>query len=272
MIMTKEQIQQIAIEVIGKLAVRLGADGSKGTLITVLTGATAEFGQAIDQIRALVLSGYRIQMLLSENAEGLYGPVVRDRLAGFPNIESVDTSDWLTSLKESEAIVVPLLSMNTLSKISMLIADNPPTNLIVHALFAGKPVFAGQNGAHPDGEHWNRKLGISKQNSVLRQAVLKRMETVRTYGCHLTDTRNLGSVVHKVLGSKQRSTPILWGKGDPKTRSGMCLQVKTVTAAHVRQAHFAGADLILPPGAVITPLARDVAMTYGVAFTEETDN
>jgi len=272
MTMTKEQIQQIAIEVIGKLAVRLGADGSKGTLITVLTGATAEFGQAIDQIRALVLNGYKIQLLLSENAEGLYGPVVRDRLAGFPNIESLDTSDWLKSLKESEAMVVPLLSMNTLSKISMLIADNLATNLIVHALFAGKPVFAGQNGAHPDGEHWNQKLGISEQNSVLRQVVLKRMETVRAYGCHLTDTRNLSSVVHKALGSKQRSTPVPSGKGDSQKRSAICLQGKTVTAAHVRQAHFAGADLILPPGALITPLARDVAMTYGVAFTEKTDS
>jgi hypothetical protein len=270
--MTKEQIQHIAIEVIGKLAVRLGADGSKGTLIAVLTGATAEFGQAIDQIRALVLNGYKIQLLLSENAEGLYGPVVRDRLAGFPNIESLDTSDWLKSLKESEAMVVPLLSMNTLSKISMLIADNLATNLIVHALFAGKPVFAGQNGAHPDGEHWNRKLGISKQNSVLKQVVLKRMETVRAYGCHLTDTRNLSSVVHKALGSKQRSTPIPSGKGDSQKRSAICLQGKTVTAAHVRQAHFAGADLILPTGALITPLARDVAMTYGVAFTEKTNS
>ena len=193
-------------------------------------------------------------------------------MAGFPNIEPLDTSDWLTSLKESEAMVVPLLSMNTLSKIYMLIADNLATNLIVHALFAGKPVFAGQNGAHPDGEHWNRKLGISEQNSVLRQVVLKRMETVRAYGCHLTDTRNLGSVVHKAFGSKQRSTPVPSGKGDSQKRSAICLQGKTVTAAHVRQAHFAGADLMLPPGAVITPLARDVAMTYGVAFTEKTDN
>ena len=57
MTMTKEQIQQIAIEVIGKLAVRLGADGSKGTLITVLTGATAEFGQAIDQSAPLSSMG-----------------------------------------------------------------------------------------------------------------------------------------------------------------------------------------------------------------------
>ena len=271
MTMTKEQIQQIAIKVIGKLAVRLGADGRKGTLITVFTGATAEFGSAIDQIRALVLDGYKIQLLLSQNAEGLYGPVVRDRLAGFPNIEPLDASDWLKFLKESEAMVVPLLSMNTLSKISMLIADNLATNLIVHALFAGKPVFAGQNGAHPDGEHWNQKLGISKQNSALREAVLKKMETVRAYGCHLTDTRNLRSAVHQALGSKQRSTPIPSGNSVSQKRAAIRLRIKTVTAAHVRQAHVAGADLILPPGALITPLARDVAMAYRVAFTEETD-
>lgn len=269
--MTKEQIQQIVIEVIGKLAVRLGADGSKGILITLLTAATAEFEQAIDQIRGLVLYGYKIQLLLSENAEKLYGKVIRDQLAGYPHIDSVDKSDWLKSLKESDAIVVPLLSMNTLSKISMLIADNLVTNLILQALFTGKPVFAGQNGAHPDAGHWRQKNGISVQNPTLRQTVLKRMETVRGYGCYLTDTRNLKSLVNKSLSNKQRSTTIPSGKGNSKKNSAICLHVKTITAAHVRQAYIANADLILPPGALITPLARDMAMTYCVELLT-TDN
>lgn len=262
--MTKEQIQQIVIEVIGKLAVRLGADGSKGILITLLTAATAEFQEAIDQIRGLILYGYKIQLLLSENAEKLYGEVMRDQLAGYPHIDSVDKSDWLKSFKESDAIVVPLLSMNTLSKISMLIADNLITNIILYALFAGKPVFAGQNGAHPDAGHWRQKLGISEQNPTLRQTVLKKMETVREYGCHLTDTRNLIRAVNKALSNKQKSITFPDGKGNSKKGSAICLHVKTVTAAHVRQAHMANADLILPPGASITPLARDLAMTYCV--------
>jgi flavoprotein len=262
--MTKEQIQKIAIKVIEKLAVRLGATGSRGILITLLTAATAEFEQAIDQIRGLVLNGYKIQLLFSENAEALYGNVMRDQLAGYPHIDSLDTSGWLKSLKECDAIVVPLLSMNTLSKISMLIADNLVTNLILIALFSGKPVFAGQNGAHPDAEHWSQKLGISEQNPRLRQTVLKRMETVREYGCHLTDTRNLKSVVYKALDNQKRSITTPTGQGDLKKGSAICLNFKTVTAAHVRQAHMANADLILPPGALITPLARDMALTQRV--------
>jgi flavoprotein len=269
--MTKEQIQQIAIEVIGKLAVRLGADGSKGILITLLTAATAEFEQAIDQIRGFVLNGYKIHLLLSENAEGLYGKVLRDQLAGYPHIDSVDASDWLKCLKESNAIVVPLLSLNTLSKISMLIADNLITNIILYALFAGKPVFAGQNGAHPDAGHWRRKPEISEQNPALRQTVLKRMEIVGVYGCHLTDTRNLISSVNKVLSNKQKTITGPAGKGNSKKGSAISLHVKTVTAVHVRQAHMANADLILPPGALITPLARDLAMTYCVELIK-TDN
>lgn len=267
--MTKEQIQQIAIEVVRRLAVRMGADGNKGTLITVLTGATAEFGPAMDQIRGLVLDGFKIQLLLSENAEALYGSVVRDQLAGFPHIDSVDISDWLKPFQESEAVVVPLLSMNTLSKIYLLIADNPATNLIVHALFAGKPVFAGQNGAHPDSEHWRQKLGVSEQSTVLRQAVLKKMEKIREYGCHLTDTRHLKNVVNEALGKKRRSAAASTGKDHHRKRSAIFLRDKTVTAAQVRQAHISGADLILPAGAVITPLARDLAMTYRVALVEK---
>jgi len=57
---------------------------------------------------------------LSQAAEALYGQVIRDQLAGFPHISTVHSTNWLSALKEARAIVVPLLSVNTLSKVSLL--------------------------------------------------------------------------------------------------------------------------------------------------------
>ncbi len=53
----------------------------------------------------------------------------------------MEESKWLHTLKESCAVVVPMLSLNTLSKLALLLADNFASNIILHALFAGKPVL-----------------------------------------------------------------------------------------------------------------------------------
>lgn len=106
--MKKEQIQHIVIEVISRLAVRLGADGSRGTLIVVFTGATVAFKEAIQQVRSIILDGYSVQLIFSQAAEDLYGQVVREQLEGFPHITMLDPARWFTALKESRAIIVPL--------------------------------------------------------------------------------------------------------------------------------------------------------------------
>lgn len=264
--MKEEQIQRIVIEVIRRLAVRLGADGSRGTLIVVFTGATVAFKEAIQQVRFIILGGYRVQLVFSQAAEDLYGQVVREQLEGFPHITMLDPARWFTALKESKAIVVPLLSINTVSKVALLIADNVPTNLILHALFMGKPVFAARNSADPEGGHWQKSLGSRTQRPALRQEFLKRLQCVENYGCRLTDTLELERAVSVSLAKEKASNV---EQSDDNVRSARSMfehSGNILTAADVCYAHRLGADLSFPHATLITPLARDLAMRYGMAL------
>jgi len=263
--MKEEQIRHIVIEVIRRLAVRLGADGSRGKLIVVFTGATAAFKEAVQQVRSISLDGYRAQLVFSQVAEDLYGEVVREQLEGFPHITMLDTARWFTALKESRAIVVPLLSINTVSKVALLIADTIPTNLLLHALFMGKAVFAARNGADPDGGHWQNSLGSRTQRSALRQEFMKRLQCIENYGCRLTDTRELERAVNVFLEKGRDSNREQ--SDDPRSDCAILDHSGDIlTAADVRSAHRLGADLRFPNAALITPLARDLAMRYGVAL------
>jgi len=272
--MREEQIQHIIKEVIRRLAVRLGADGSRGTLIVVFTGATVAFIEAIRQVRSLIMDGYRVQLVFSQAAEDLYGQVARDQLDGFPYITVMETTRWLTALKESMAVVVPLLSMNTVSKMSMLIADNLPTNLILHSLFMGKAVFAARNGADPDGGHWQKSLGSRTQRPALRQEFLKRLQCVESYGCHLTDIQDLRRAVNACLADTdiKDSNVELSDNAIRVAHSTLNHSGTILTAADVRHAHYLGADMILFPSTLITPLARDLAMRYGVVLLKKDEN
>src|SRR5262249_32804290 len=115
--MDEKQIQRVVVEVLKGLLPQLGASGDRGDVVVVFTGATAGFSEAVQQVRSLVLQGYRVQLVFSRGAELLYAPVIWEQLEGFPFVTPLDDSNWLHVLQEAHAVVVPLLSVNTLSKL-----------------------------------------------------------------------------------------------------------------------------------------------------------
>jgi hypothetical protein len=266
--MSEDEILRIVAEVTGRLAVRLGADGRRGSLIAVFTGATVGFNKAVQQIRGLVLDGYRISLVLSQAAEHLYASVLKDQLSGFPHITWLESGKWLSALNEARAVVVPLLSVDTLSKVSLLIADTLAGNVILHALFMGKKVIAARNGADPAGSG-REALGFNRGSLSLKRALLERFRIVEDYGCFLTDTEELRSRVNLVLSEAENSPA---GQENLPARSVSSIASrsgKVVTAADIRHAHSLGVDLGLSPAAVVTPLARELAARYGVALVEQ---
>jgi hypothetical protein len=261
--MNEEQVQKIAAEVIRRLVVRLGGDGSRGTVVAVFTGATAAFNEAVHQVGALIIDGYTVQLLFSQAAEQLFGRVVREQLTGFPHVGSVEPAGWLSALKEANAVIVPLLSVNTVSKLSMLIADNVINNLILHALFMGKPVIAARNGVDPYGKG-RKEVVFHKGTGALRQAVAERLQILSDYGCYLTDVRGIKDTLNAVLAEKRETIP-----GSPEQDADQSPPTfnhsgGVVTAMDIRHAHLLGAKLSISSSTLITPLARDLADKHGV--------
>jgi len=268
--MSEEEIRRIVAEVIGRLAVRLGADGKRGSLIAVFTGATVGFNKAVQQVLGLVLDGYRVSLVLSHAAERLYASVLKDQLAGFPHITWLESGKWLSALNETRAVVVPLLSANTLSKMSLLIADSLSSNVILHALFMGKKVIAARNGADPAGSGRDA-IGFNRGSVPLQRALLERFRIVEDYGCVLADVVELRSRVNLVLSQADNSPAEREDLPVRSVRSTVSCPGRVVTATDIRHAHSRGVDLMVSPAALVTPLARDLAYRYGVALVEQMD-
>jgi hypothetical protein len=156
---------------------------------------------------------------------------------------------------ESRAVVCPMLSVNTLSKVSLLTADALVPNLLLHGLFTGKPVVLARDGVDLDDEG-RRALGIDQATPALRQALDDRLRTVAGYGCRITDVRGLRETVNSVLAS-----------GSTRAPAGALPAGPLVSVADVRRAHRADEMLSLSPTSIVTPLARDLAMQLGVRLT-----
>jgi hypothetical protein len=251
----REQVLRLVAEVISRLTPRLGADGRRGCLVVAFSGATGSFSETLRQCRLLVLGGYQLRLAFSPAAEQLFGSVVRESLDGFPHVDQVDRVQWLGELLESRAVLCPMLSVNTLSKVSLLIGDGLVPNLLLHGLFMGKPVVLARDGVDLADEG-RRGLGIDQATPALRQALDERLRTVADYGCLITDVRGLHATVNSVLVS-----------GSVRASAGALPAGPIVTATDVRRAHGAGGALSLSPGSLVTPLARDLAMQLGVRLT-----
>lgn len=258
-----EHVKPLVEEIIKRLAHRLGAHGKRGEIIVVFSGATVGMADAVAQVRGLIFDGYSVQTAFSENAGSLFGSWIDDQLLGLPFVSAISPSNWYSAFTGARAVVVPLLSLNTAAKVSHLIADTLPANLMLHALADGKPLIASPNGAHPEESHWARKKSAAP---AFRQAALERLKRLESFGCQLTDVKNLRIEVNRVLtvpvpraGDSNRAFSSV-----PEHEGLITPGQRVVTAAHIRQARDRGAGLRLAPGAVVTPLARDLAMRAGV--------
>jgi len=261
-------MRKVVVEVIRRLTLHLGADGRRGTMVIVFTGATVQLNGAIDLVRRLVIDGYRCRLAFSDAAEQIYGTTVTDQLDGFPHISRLTGNNWFGELKQSLAVVVPMLSVNTLSKISMLIADNLATNLILHALFMGKTLVMACDGVDPGGRG-RADMGLTRGRPELAHAILQRLQIVESYGARLSDSGQLRDSVtgnfNKSHDEFQSHQPPVHGGDQTKPRATKYFK-KMVTAADIRRAHLNHADIRVSAGTLVTPLARELAQQYRMAL------
>lgn len=261
--MNDQLVKEIVARVIGRVAMQVGANGSRGTIVAIFSGATVGLTEGFHQIRLLLLDGFRVKLILSDAAADLYGPLLMSQLDGFPHWQLLEADNWFAALTQSQAVIVPSLSINTLSKLSLLIADNLVTNLTMHSLLLNKPLILARNGADPDKR---RQAGMgAEQTPALKQAIHERMQTIESYGARLVDVMHLRDTINSCLDSQgKKSVKTSTQKRLPTNRAVISVQGRMVTAGHVRKAHQMDADLKLAPGVMTTPLAMDLASQYGV--------
>ncbi len=260
---TEEQFHFIVEEVIRRLARRMGELRRNESIIVVFTGATVGLAEGIRQVRSLLLDGFHVELVFSDSAGHLFGEMVQKELNDFTNLGLLSPEKWLSSLKQASAVAVPLLSLNTVSKLSLLIADDLVGNILLHALLSGKPLVMAKEGADPDGKG-RRALGFHRGNAALNDAMRRRLKSLEDLGCILTDIDQLSNSVRSVirqkgLGQAHEQNPL-------SERPSICLRRQVVTAGDVLGAHQKGANLLLGQAARMTPLARDLAGQLGVAL------
>ena len=177
----------------------------------------------------------------------LYAKFVWEQLRGLSAHYARSTSrSGLRTIKESCAVIVPMLSLNTLSKLALLLADNLASNILLHALFAGKPVLLARNGVDPS-DKGRDDTALRPMWSGVAAAIEERLRIVSGYGCQITDVGQLSNALTSLLELRATFRSQQACGTEPSAGPLSALSGSIVTAADVLQAHHSGAQLRLAP-------------------------
>ena len=263
------ELNRLVREVLKRLALQLGADGSRGPVIVVLTGATVGLDAAIAEIQGLILRGFRVRLVCSEMAEHLVGQAVRDGLEGFPQWDILADRAWFKVLAEARGVAVPLLSVTALSKLAALIADTQASNFILHALFSGKPLVLARDGASQG--PGRVALGFGAANPALLRAVEERFKTAASYGATVVGLDGFaGQVAARLPATAKSTVHTSTMASSPTARAALATPKRVISGGDVMEASRRGADLVCAAAALVTPLALETAQRHGVRIVRAT--
>jgi hypothetical protein len=146
--------------------------------------------------------------------------------------------------EHADLVFLPVFPLSLLSAVARLDDAVPFSRAVIRSLCEGKRVAALKTGADPDGDAWTSR-GLQAAPEMRRQ-IREMAGTVRSYGLRLLEGPQVAAWAGEHLSRRQ-----------------------IVTEADVKEALAAGrSSIAVGPSAVITPLARDLALERGIRWAE----
>ncbi len=246
--MNLEKLTQIVEEEVKKaLGIELNTDREVGSqsipsdkrnIYALFTGGSAKLSEAINQIKLLIQNGYNVKVILSEAATRVIKiEKIREKIGIEDILCEPDPSIYSVDIVQSaDAIVVPVLTRNSAAKVALGICDTLVTNIIMHALIAGKPVIAARNSADPEGQDCIC-IGTHKTPPTLIQIAKDYLKKLESYGVKLVDA---SEIAQYFIRSKD-------------------IKRELVTYDTIKELSQDIKQIEVKRGSIITPLAKDLA-------------
>lgn len=185
---------QLVIEEISKKDDTLIPSGHLKKVVAVFTGGIIGLDDAFDQLQELQKKGYLIEVIFTTNGERIIGVDKITEMLGDVRVY-IDEKDFMHSSKiyqEADALIIPVLTTNTLGKIVHGITDNIATLVISQFLLSGKQVIAASDACDLD-HPYRREVGMNKGTRAYRQIFYDHIKELKEFGVVVCSVKNLMS-------------------------------------------------------------------------------
>lgn len=265
--MDNEQlVQWVTAEVMRRLALKEPSGQEKiaacrKRALVIFTGGTIGFEASLLELRKIQAADVELTVVLSAAAEKiLAGDRIKEQLGGGITLITPSSPYPGRLLRESDLVLVPVLTQNTAAKLAGTLSDSLPATLILQGLMLGKPVVAAMNAADPQ-DAWRIKMNMGQSSPGLVEALRQNLKKIAGYGVKLVPVHELAAASQKILAATGDAAAHPSGRGDSLPRKNL------VNAETVKAAAQAGLkEIVIAANSIVTPLARDLAREYAIAL------
>ena len=228
------------------------ADGPK--ILNFFHAGVGRLEAALGQVSRLESIAARSSVYTDESARNwICGRDVREKAGTQCILDTVKPDGLQKVLQKADILVLPTLCFKVAAKVARLTFDTESSSLVMSALMQGKPVVATRDGF---------LFLETLTNEALKKEVQSVLDKLESFGMILCATEDLYDTVKKVTGKKADSAE----PGNAPSPADISAPAPSlITAKEIQAAVDANQTVVLmAPGGIVTPLARDQAKEYGL--------
>jgi hypothetical protein len=224
-------------------------------ILAIFSAGIIGLDDVLEQMQQLQKNGYQFEVVLTPNGKKV---ISKDKLQEFLGQITIydDSEDFnkLTDLlTESDALLIPVMTMNTAAKVLNGIADNLATTLIMIALLSGKPVIGVRDACDPK-NLMRESMGHNKAVQAYKALLVSNVERLEDYGMVLCEALSLVDTVQHSLGDQNMIGAL----------EKDCQEVFDKQIFSLADLPNSGSEIIISPRTIITPAAKDAIKERGM--------
>lgn len=228
-------------------------------VLNIFHAGVRKLDLALEQIQKIEETARRSSVYTVESARSwVCGADVKEGAGIKCILDTVKPEGLEKALQKADILVLPTFCLKTAAKIASLICDDQESGIVFTALLQGKRVLAASDGF---------LVCDILANEALRGEIDQILRKLEGFGMVFCTTDQLHSTFQKMLpGVKPAKTkpPSTTKKTKTQTENSTHAK-KLVTAKVIYTAVDENQNAItLAPGAIVTPLARDLAKEYSI--------
>lgn len=221
-------------------------------LLAIFDAAQIDLASPLQQLEKCIQDGYAVSVILSDLAAKVLDV---NEIRSVCGTEGVFTSGELTNLRpfveDFPLIVLPIFSHSMGAKLALGLTDTPCTYLVFQAILRGDRVIAASDLLEKSME--------SKRVSAISTLGQNYLKTLSEFGIEFVKTDRMAETIlgnrdsssYRIVDTIQRQTVI--------SESTIAKLAPTVR------------ELVYPNPAIITPLARDLAVKRGIRLVPKAE-
>ena len=223
---------------------RIKRPQSAPAVLNVFHAGVRKLDLALEQVGRIEKQSARSGVFTMPSARAwVCGADVKDKIGLRCILDTVSPEGLEKALQKSDILVLPTFCFQTAAKTASLINHDPETAIVISALMQGKKVLATRDSF--------RFLDVLC-NDGIKKEIERILAKLESFGMVLCNTDELYAAFEK-MAIKKSSDDV----GD----SGIKLITAKIVENTIKQKQN---TILLAPGGIVTPLARDQAKEYAI--------